>query len=373
MRNLLLMNRMLDRDTGIVLPDGRVYKPIYNYGFSRESMKGVFEVCHQVSSQMWGYFGYSGLISPWQDDPDPRAQFNFQQKTILSLMKFLEDEDIDLWSYCVLVCAVSDYTRYERPALLFGQRTHRSWMKKLRKHAGSRQRVKDVATFMLRFIELQVEHRGVAQVRIKNILGTEVGGRKKAFITYHRIADRIKQMVELELDWLDWLALKVRNFLDFRPKEMPLIKMIVNFNNLDPDMNALRRKMDDRWREIREFLNLSDSCEFPDGYIPKGWVPSNDDFKDSKNIARIRGDGFYFYPNGEQRRGKRHYASNTYFGIRCDPTNFHMFRKDWHKTSLLTSRPKWEEYRDYAISPGRWDEKGEPDKPWGRKVKWRTR
>jgi hypothetical protein len=308
---------------------------------------------------------------PWHEEDDSRKIFNFQQRTLIQLIKHLEDNDINFKSYCTLICVVSDYDKYERPALLFGQRNHWIWFKRFREYAKTRSMVDDVSCFILKFVELQVKHLNRAIINPNSIIGNDVDGSKKAFVTYHRIVDRINQLNSFGINYIDWIEYKFDNCVKFKPKDSVLIKTIVNHNGLDPNLDELKNKVNDQWREIRKFLNLSDECEFADGFIPKGWSPSQDDFSDTKKITVITGDGFYFYPNGEQRKGKRHYASNTYLGIKCDPLNFHEFIDSWHKTSMLVSTPTWEEYRKYSMYPGRWDDVGEPILGRGKSVKWR--
>ncbi len=370
--NMAGLNRMLRAEKGsknMIHPKG--FKPIYYYNLSNKAMHSYYLTMNEVSLMMWTYFGYTGLITPWHDDLDSEKIFNFQQRSIIQLIKVLKDNDISLETYCILVCIISSYDFYERPALLFGQRHHWSWIKKLRKYAGSSELVDIVAKFVKRFIELQVEHKGKAFVKAGSIVDMDTDGKRKAFVTYNKIVDRIRQLAAVGVDNIDWLESKFEKCVDFKPDQDVYIKTIVNHNGLDPDVQSVKAKVNDPWREIRKFFGLSNSCEFPDGCIPKGWVPSRDDFEDIQKIVRIKGDGFYYYADGTQRRGKRHYAQNTYLGIQCNPNNFKDYKDDWYKRTMLTTKPTWEEYRDFAIHPGMWDENGDSTNGKIKSVKWR--
>lgn len=134
--------------------------------------------------------------------------------------------------------------------------------------------------------------------------------------------------------------------------------MIVNRNSFDPSLGDLKAELNDSWRDMRQFLGLSSECEFPDKFIPKGWRPSSGDEDDTRSIARVTGDGYYYYKDGTQRRGKRHYAANKYLCIMCDPSNFEKFRKKWDDVRLLTGSPTWREYSFWGMYPDLWDEKG---------------
>lgn len=366
------LNRMIQSETGNKYSSGSI-TPVYAYKFDDKNINNYHRIIFNISSEMWSYFCYSGLITPWHEEFDNKKMFNFQQRTFIKLIKHLEDNDISLRSYCILICIVSDYTKYERPALLFGQRNHWSWIKKLREYCGSRENLSDVASFMEAFLKYQIIYHKRAFVQPKSIIDKESDGKRKGFITYYRISDRIKQLQINNVNYIDWLEKKFDNCIRFKPNQNVLIKTIVNHNGLDPSLSEIKEVVNDPWNEIRKFLGLSYECKFPDDCIPKGWAISHDDFENSDKIIKITKDGFYYYSDGTQRRGKRHYARNTYLCIKCTPDNFAEFVDKWHNKILLTSTPTWKEYNKYAVYPGRWNEDGTAKNGRGKPVKWRKK
>jgi hypothetical protein len=168
-----------------------------------------------------------------------------------------------------------------------------------------------------------------------------------------------------------WLRQKILKFIKFKPEEQQIpFRAIVNANNLDPDLKVIKEQASDPWNAIRQYLELPDNCQFPDGYIPKGWMPAGDDTNDKGNIVSITGDGFYRYNDGSQWRGRRHYAANKYYTIKCDFSNFSQFQPDWMDSRFISRKPTWEEYSKWALYPNIWNEQGESlcnCKP----VKWR--
>jgi len=116
---------------------------------------------------------------------------------------------------------------------------------------------------------------------------------------------------------------------------------------------------------------LSNDCVFSDKCIPKGWLPASEDGEDLKKVVKLTGDGFYFYANGNQRRGKSHYMKNKYFMINCDPSNFATFKESWKDANLVSGMPTWEEYSKYGRMPGLWDSEGNSTNGRGKNVKWR--
>jgi len=370
MSNLIHMRKMLKVDA----PEDDGRRPIYYYSLDRESMERCYKIMYEVSTMLWTYFNYTGYTTPWHNK-DSRKEFNVYQKSFLSVIKFITDVDIDLKSYCILLGVLHDYDKYVRPSSLFGiNKSLVAMLKRFRQYAGSRDSVRAVRDFLVRFMELQIEHMGHAFIARRNIISrVHDSNRTKNFGTYNSIFDRIKDLGEKEIDPILWLELKFKNCIDFKPDDIVLLRTISNTNGLDPKLDELKELTNDPWREIRMFLSLSSKCEFPDGYIPKGWYPSNGDFSKSEDIVRVRGDGFYYYPTGEQRRGKRHYASNTYLGIKCNPDNFLMFKDRWRDKRMLMAKPTWEEYSKYAIHNDMWDEDGNSTNGRMKSVKWRKR
>ncbi len=356
--NTKYLDMMVRADTGKRrLVYGRL-RPVY---FDEDTFNDVskhFDEITEVCRRMWTFMGYSGLILPWHEF-DPRKELNFQRKSLQKWFVAWEKLDVSVASYCVLCCSVSDYTKHERPSLLLYQTAPMSWVAKLRKHAGSSELVDRVVTFLYKFFELQFDRAGTTYINPTRLSAADPSGKGKYFETYHKIVDRLKYFDLHGVDSDSWLEKKFDScFQSFEDRKI-YINTMVNVNSFDPDLKELSSEMSDPWRSIRRFLQLPDSCEFPDGYIPKGWGIASDDPANYQNIARVMGDGFYYYKDGTQRRGKRHYASNRYFIIKCDHSNFDEFKSAWNRTSLISVKPTWLEYKKWAMFPGVWDEKGE--------------
>jgi len=115
---------------------------------------------------------------------------------------------------------------------------------------------------------------------------------------------------------------------------------------------------------------LNRTCQIVDGSIPKGWLPST--YGNLKDIVKIYATGVYFMKDGSQYRGKRHYAQNSYYVIKCVPENFKDFWKTWQDPKLLSATPTWDEYSKWALEANLWDEQGNPlTRLCGKAVKWR--
>lgn len=330
------------------------------------------DVMIDVSSFIWVSYGYSGLMNPWHDN-DPKRMLSFQDSNVKKFIATLNDMDINLWSYCMLSACISDYNLFERPMLLYGQRSHWSWIRKLRKYVGGSVDLDNVAKFVNRFIELQVEHKGKAIIKSSNVVGVELDGKGKLFSLYHKISDRIKQLSTMNIDFLFWLERKFKACVKMNSNDQVYINTVVNHNGLDPDVKELLNIVKDPWNEIREFLGLSNECEFPDGFIPKGWMSTGNMLEKTVDIIKITADGFYYLKDGTQRKGKRHYANNKFLVIKCNPSNFKLFVDDWHKDSMVTARPTWEEYKNWALYDGFWDEGGIGINDMAKNIRWRKK
>jgi hypothetical protein len=341
--------------------------PLYFTSTTRTDPSRYHDILISFSRRYWSAFGYTGLATPWHDGD--LSMLNFQRKSFTALFDFLEREKIDTEAYCILVCVLSAYSKYERPALLYCHRPYWSWFSKLKKYAGPT--FDEVAQFVAQFVDLQIEYGGVAYVAERNVLEKDAQGRY--FLgTFHRIADRINQLKTLNIPWQDWLVEKFRNTYKGLTDHRVYLNTIVNLNGFDPKVGDLKLKLQDPWRELKAFLHLPEACEFPDGFIPKGWNISSNDEKDLEKIVRVSGDGFYHYKDGSQRRGIRHYAANRYFIIKCDPSNFTEFKSSWHNVALLSAKPTWGEYRQHAMFPGVWDENG-VSLQHTKDIKWRKK
>lgn len=329
----------------------------------------------EISRQMWTYLGYVGLIQPWHDSSDRQMWFKLGEDKLKLFFWTMDGMDVDWRTYCVLSFAMSEYSYWERLQLLLNNKSHWSWVRKLRKHAGSSERLDEVADFLLKFIYLQIETYGHAKIKtsasVKIDTANIVKGKKPTqyFAVYHQIADRISQLTSAGVDYSVWLDEK---FQKCKASKVDYIYLstIVNMNGFDPDLTDMHEATNDEWREIRDFLGLSRRCEFPDGCIPKGWTPAVESTQNPLSIVRVMKDGYYFYADGEQRRGRAHYARNKYLMIKCTPENFKNFKAGWGNPMYLTASPTWAEYSAYAVYPGLWDEKGKSTNERGANIRW---
>jgi hypothetical protein len=319
------------------------------------------------SREIWGFCGYSGLMKPWHVNPEESLKFSYS--TVYSFIEYLEENDISLEAYAFLIFPITDYKRFETIGKLVGggNKGERSWMKKLRKYCGSVDLLDEVAGAFLDFIKYQVEINGCAKINRYSIVKKDEKG--KSLDGFHRLADRIRQLKENNIDPEIWIQEKIRKFKEYYPKEHIHFNTLLNMNNLDPNLEELKKKSLDEWREIREFLGLTADCEFIDGCIPKGWQPLS--VADRDRIVKINKDGFYSFDNGVQYKGKRHYSTNTYFAIKCYPSNFNLFKNTWNDISLLSATPTWEEFSKWAVYPQMFNEQGESN--GNLKVKWRKK
>lgn len=342
------------------------------------------------SRRLWSYLGYSGSRTPWHDNkPNLILSWKTVRERTAELIRLLEEQDISLEAYSMFILTVAPPQDFEYAAIYSGRnKKYVSWIKKLRVHAGTSERLDLVAAVLLRFIELQVEAYGVSYIDDKSVIRTDQKAKKKkktdkkrrktqpppkCLDLYHRLADRVLALNFMRLDpfiWLDYKFWKIHDFMKDKDSLVNL-NMIVHKNGFEPRLELLKSYTEDAWKSIRQFLGLSRDCEFPDGYIPKGWGAASDDRAELDKVVRVTGFGYYFYADGTQRRGKRHYASNSYFVIKCTPDNFEQFKDSWHDPRLISAAPTWGEYSTWGASVGWWDEQGNSVTGRGRSVKWR--
>lgn len=368
--NVQHLDKQISADTGRKKQTARNgLKPIYFDGRNLDDVSKYYNTIISICGEMWTLMGYSGLMTPWHE-VDPKRELNFQKNHLQKLISTLNDMDVSVEAYCVVCCSISSHDKYQRPIMLLGQRAHWSWVKKLRSYAKSRERTDDVAKLILEFIRLQVEHIGRAYINSSTIIKSDPSGKGKFLSAYHKMIDRINQLDSKGINPLCWMKKKFMNGFEAVPDGKVYFNTIVNINGFEPDLEKLSEELSDPWNEIKRFLGLPNDCLFSDGFIPKGWNVASDDPAELKNVVKITGDGFYYHRNGSQRRGKRHYASNKYFIIKCDHTNFGEFRNDWNKVTLLSSKPTWEEYSRWAMFPNVWDETGK-SLIYTKDIKWR--
>lgn len=349
-------------------------QPYYLKVSDKVFVESYLPAMQEMSTRLWTYFGYSGLSRPWFYQ-DAVAEFEASQDHLVEFIKSLESNDVSFYSYCMLILPLCRYESYRSLNRLFFSESRKkdwwSWLKKARAYAGSSADLDKVSHFMETYFEQQVQYSGKAYIRRDSVIRENLDGITH-FEGYHRAFDRIFEIEGYGISYADWVKMKFENGKKAFSDEINF-RALININKLDPDMREIVSRIRDPWYHIKEFLGLSQKCQISDGYIPKGWLPSDDDFENSDKIVEVKGDGFYFYKDGTQRKGKCHYAINTYYGIRCDPSNFDLFKEHWKDAVFLTKRPTWAEYRDWAIHPGIWGEDGSSLSGIVKSVKWRKK
>ena len=325
-----------------------------------------------MSKLIWVYFGYSGLSNPWHNSPDPLWKYSL--KTINGFIDFLDQESITLESYAILFFPLVHYSKYSKIGNIISNKGHRSWAKKLMRYVKDPELFDETADLLLKFFEYQVEYDGKAFIPASKVVQAdlEITNSGKYCEAYHRLVDRIVQLKSNDIDPFVWLREKVRLVKSAFPDSPLQLRTILNVNGLEPSMKDLKSYTNDVWREIKDFLGLSQDCDISDGVIPKGWGSSSEDHSDLKDIVRIDKNGYYYFKDGSQRKGKFHYSKNTYFVIGCTPANFNEFKESWLDRRLISAMPTWEEYSMYGVYKGYWDYEGKSLTGRGRKIKWRS-
>jgi hypothetical protein len=344
----------------------------------QERHKQIFKILSHVSKQIWDYNGYAGTIRPWHDldNPDFWWWKKPQRSSLSALFDKLAKHDIPYWAYFVILLSVSDYQFWERPALLAVRPDMWGMIKKLREHVGSAKAMDRLAQILVLFIQLQVQQSGSTNLTAKRVMAFEdvsyalsKYAKNKTLVGYHRLHDRIQQIETAGgMDFELWMREKYKSFEKkiLEQKDDPrwqswrvvTLKNIVKPGELDPKMSDLMIRLEDPWVEIRDYLGLSYACQFPDGYIPKGWFIDEFDADSVSEIVAISGEGFYYRKDGMQRKGIRHYANNKYFLIKCTPDNFKFFIDEWKHRKLVSAVPTWQEYSAWAAYPGVWNSDG---------------
>lgn len=324
----------------------------------------------RYSSQLWGYLGFVGLLTPWHE-AGPTFQINIFSSKLTDLIDQLKEYDIDLRAYAIISLSIAPYSDWENPCKLYCDKSRLAWARKLREYAASSERFVQIADLLVHFMHIQIERDGKAFLNKNAVVNVCENGKGKYMEAYHRLCERINQLVLNKCDPNDWLTAKVAKLSEFIAKDQRIsIKHIININGVEPDFDYIRKLSNDPWKEVRLFLGLSIDCEFVDGSIPKGWLPQPTDMRGVKNIRRINKEGIYFYEKGDQMRGLRHYVGNSYFLISCTPENFGLFKDMWRDKRYYSSTPTWEEYSQWGLYQGMWDAEGNSLKN-AKSITWR--
>ena len=336
-----------------------------------EDIRKYYDLFRSTSHMVWSYFDYTGYLTPWHELSNAVVFISRSKKKFAELIQTCKDEDMDLKTTLFLTCALAPYYRYNKAAYLFLEKNSIARLKKLRRYVQTDENYKFIGEFLKRFFTLQVELYGAASINEKTL--TEKTDKGIIYLSLHKMADRIEKLKQQKIMPMEWLRIKAEKAHKAFPDQRLFFNTIVNENGLDPSNSEVIGIITDEWFEIRRFLGVSDKCVFPDGYIPKGWVPATNDEKQNKRIVKITGNGFSYFDDGTQRRGFWHYQKNKYLTIKCDPSNFQYFQKFWKDEKLRKSYPMWEEYANWSLYPGLWNEEGTPNIPSMKIIKWRKK
>ena len=341
-------------------------------------LKEKNKILKDVSRDVFSYQNYAGHLSPWHD----KADVFYKTWDTSKLFTYVADNNMDLKSYCILASMLAPPSRFRSPGNLYGVHSVKSWLRMFREYCEEDDIFIEVAD--VSFHLLQHQSKGPHRVyftqsntvkAIEEYDGMEeidTRAAKKYVEVYHILADRIRKFRHDKIDPKLWIEAKYKKCVDSF-KDDVAFSAIARINSLDPDSKHMAATTNDEWRSIREFLGVSPSCEFTNGYIPKGWRPASDERADLQEVIDLRGDGYYYYPDGTQRRGQRHYAQNQYLVIKCTPENFDEFKESWDDKRLVMNNPTWEEYNKYGVEPKYYEESGNNINEGGIGVTWRTR
>jgi hypothetical protein len=324
----------------------------------------------------WSYSGYTNTTiswKPWHDCASCIKSFDYSYKKLEKLLDFLENSDgMTLRNYSIICLPIKPIDSYKNPLKLYNDRNHFSWARKLYESCEDKTLFLDFVNILYNFLLLQVETYGKFSITAKEVVRKQDTG--YYFDAYCGLLDRILDIKSKGLDPEDWLSLKFNNCVNFLKDKDSIVRIrtLINNNGLEPSYELLRARTTDLWRDVRQFLGLSYSCTFPDGYIPKGWCVDSMDKSNLDKVVKITGDGYYYKLDGSQRRGRRHYSGNSYFVIKCTPENFGAFRATWHDPNLYNSSPTWDEYSKYGAHPNYWDAEGIGINGMLKPVRWRA-
>lgn len=349
----------------------------------------AFQTLRATSRDVYSYLGYSGLVNAWHDKY-PKAPNDYEWD---SLFKYIDENDMELPAFAVLATIIAKPGSFRSMRSVFNSYNTRLWLQTLRAHCDTTELFSEVAETLLHLIKHQSDQEHRVYFSQTNIVKafeayegyeldreTDASLEKKATTeartkeaeVFHTLADRIRKFKQDKIDPTLWIVAKYKKCVEAFEDSIA-ISAIARINTLEPDLKELVAVTNDVWRPIREFLQISPSCEFVDGFIPRGWRPSVGDLNDPSKIQKINGLGFYFFADGTQRKGQSHHMHNSYLSIKCIPENFEAFKESWDDKRKLTNPPTWKDYEAYHMGDLRWTETGQSTTPGGLSVVWATR
>jgi hypothetical protein len=325
------------------------------------------------SRTIWGYFGYTGLLEPWHDYHYLEGYISKQKrvkggKTRYPFEDFYNDFislDVPLSAYSVLVLPLAEPSKWEQPLSCFKAPSRISWVRNLREYCGSRKNVEKVSWFLWKFYQLQVQHYNRGFLNLNHLVKIDESDRFCGI--YYDIFNRIRQFELKGVDFLTWCEVKFNKIRHTFHDDIVTLPMIVNFNYFELKDGEMESLKNDSWRTVRDFLGLSSSCEFPDGFIPKGWTPRSSENTDK--ISKVLGDGSYTI-NDSVWRGTFHYSKNHQLIIKCTPDNFSLFKETWYD-KLSGATPTWSEYNDFGVTSFYNEDGSSKEENIKFEVKWR--
>lgn len=330
-----------------------------------------------VSQLIFTLKGFTGGVHPWHDRQKKFGN-DFDSK---GFIRVLNSKGIPVRSYCVLSSLLAPPSSFYDARGLYGVVSVFSNIEKFYNYCKSSGRpdlFDKTAELAFQTLQYKVEtgsHFGVYFTKANTIKRDDVlcGAPVEQARIYHELSDRIRKFEVDHIDPYLWMVEKYKKCLKGL-KDNFAFSVLVNFNSFEPDTTNLVAITNDAWRGIRSFLSVPVDCDFPDGYIPKGWRPSSVKESDLASIKEVRGSGFYYHKDGSQHLGKRHYCNNPYLIIKCDPVNFGEFKASWDDKRLLMSTPTWDEYDKWGLrGKVEYDEYGKNLNERGEGVTWRKK
>lgn len=357
-----------------------------------EEFRNHYRSLLHVSRQVWGYFGYAGLIQPWHDEQDPYKWIKIpqQRKSLDKILVRLKRADIEPWAFYVILMSITPYQYWERPALLLYQQPFIAAIKKLRTYVGSSENLTKLAQMLMEFMQLQVQATGRTTLNLYNVSSkfddvplAKMLKKGIILVGYERLWDKIRQVESKGISFPEWMKVRqdcckkvISRIKDYDKNSNVSLKYLLRNDTAGPTFTYFTDKEKDAWSAVREFLGLSAGCTFPDGYIPKGFMLQSDDSENADSVVSVTGDGFYYKADGTQRRGNWHHMHNKYMMIKCTPENFKLFVDMWRNCATRNSSPTWQNYSAWARYPNMWDKDGNGLVLEGgqmiKNVKWRS-
>jgi len=332
-----------------------------------------------ISSKVWTLRAWDSYRRPWHEKwvTEPKFMQHGQTMSLSKTFFKVLKSGINLRSYCRLSALASEKTDWESAASLFCRFENRTATLALKKDCDlSLVSLEELLDFLGLVMAKQVEIDGSVRISKEQVFGQN--GHKFKYATLHSLLEKLHVLKKENVDFEEWLGLKVQKIKKKFPDDPIYLKSIIN-PYLDPttrEMSKLKESSENPWHEIIKFLGLDPDVQITKGYIPKGFQIAgyHETWQGSCADIKMFGDyGYYYVKKGDRFLGRYHYmGQNGFLCIAVTPENFHLFKADWF-SDRKAENPTWEEIRDHSAFKDYWNEDGTPTKPFLKKVKWRKK